>query len=394
MSYKINKDKNSTDKIAIFLQNLDEGGAERAISQLSGQIANLGFTVDLVVGDADSRYRDEISSRVNIVNFATRSPLKLFKQLIIYLRCSQPLVIMSSLDIANIILYFAVKLSRYRGRVVVSQRAVINASQYNLPILRKFIIRQLQRISFHNADAVISNSYSAANDVKLMFGISEEKVFTIHNAVDIKRIKRLAEQQLKNPWYLNDKSPLIVSVGSLTPRKDLVTLIKAFAIVKSKLNVRLAIIGEAQNVAERQKLKRIIVNLGLNDSVYLAGFDSNPYKWINRASVFVSSSLGEGFPNVIAEALTLNCPIVATDCPGDTSELLEYGKWGRLVPVKNPKIMSDAIIGVLNSLNHPDGCARAADFSQVNNVVAYLKILIPELDLSVLGKRKFNICVE
>jgi glycosyltransferase involved in cell wall biosynthesis len=194
--------------------------------------------------------------------------------------------------------------------------------------------------------------------------------------VDAERINRLAREPLGEHLFLRDQAPLIVSVGSLTKRKDMRTLIKAFAIVKEQRQAHLVIIGKGP---EAHELKSLISDLGLDTDVHLPGFDVNPYKWMAAAAVFVSSSTGEGFPNAVAEALALGLSIVATDCPGDTAELLGYGKWGRLVPVGDPERMADAILAALDDPNPPDGRIRAADFSPASAVGAYLKILLPGL---------------
>ena len=81
---------------------------------------------------------------------------------------------------------------------------------------------------------------------------------------------------------------------------------------------------------------------------------------------------------MIQQALACGTPIVATDCPGGTSEILEGGKWGRLVPVANPQAMADAIIATLKDKNHPDGRMRAADFDPRKNVKEYLKLILPD----------------
>jgi glycosyltransferase involved in cell wall biosynthesis len=155
------------------------------------------------------------------------------------------------------------------------------------------------------------------------------------------------------------------------------TLIKAFEIVKAQRQVSLVIVGKGP---EQRKIEGLISDLGLSEGVHLPGFDANPYKWIAAATVFVSSSIGEGFPNAIAEALALGRPIVATDCPGDTAELLGYGKWGRLVPVGDPERMADAILAALDDPDPPDGRVRAADFSPSKITSAYLNVLLPKID--------------
>jgi len=362
--------------LAFYLQDLDGGGAERSIVALAGEVARRGHRVDLVVGDAHSDYRAEIDPQVRLIDFGTRSALSVFRHLWTYLRDHQPTAAMSALDLPNIMLVIAAKLAGFRGRVVISQRAVVNASLQDLPPIRRCVTQWLQRAFFPRADAVISNSQAAADDLQSMFAIAPPKIHTIHNALNVDRIRRLAREPIDHPFFFKDQTPLIVSVGSLTQRKDMGTLIRAFKHVTDRQAARLVIIGKGP---EQDKMEALIANLGLSEIVYLAGFDANPYKWIAAAAVFASASTGEGFPNVIAEALALNCPVVATDCPGDTAELLGHGRWGRLVPVGDPTQMAHAIVDTLNDTAIPNGRIRAADFAPSKITSAYLNVLLPKV---------------
>lgn len=359
--------------IALFLQDLDGGGAERAILNLAHEIAERGHAVDLVVGDADSDYRTEVSEKINLIDFASRSPFVVFYGLADYLRRRKPAVILSALDVPNIMLVIAARLVGYRGRTVISQRAVIDASLRELNYVRRAVTKSLIYACFPRADALISNSHAAAIELKERLGISERKVFTIQNAIDTARINQLAKEPLNHSSISDKHAPLIVSVGSLTKRKDVATLIRAFALVKAHVSAHLVIVGKGP---ERIELEKLIDFLGLHGCVHLLGFEANPYKWIASASVFVSSSIEEGFPNVVAEALALGCPVVATDCPGDTAELLGHGKWGHLVPVGAPDSMAEAILATLDDRNPPDGRIRAADFAPSRITSEYMDILL------------------
>ena len=367
--------------IAFFLQNLEGGGAERAIVALAGEIAKQGHAVDLVVAHAGGGFRPEISPAVNIVDFAANTHRLIFCRLIAYLRRRNPTAVMSALDVPNIMLIVAARMAGYKGRAIISQRAVVAAAQREWPQGRRWLITLLQRVLFRRADALISNSHAAANEVRELLGVPADRISVIHNAVDMERISQLAREPLSNHWLSKLQQPLIVSVGSLTARKDVGTLIKAFASVKAQRQAHLVIIGKVEgrnSRAEQRKIEELILELGLSANVHLPGFDANPYKWMAAAAVFVSSSMEEGFPNVIAEALALGRPIVATDCPGDTAELLQHGKWGRLVPVGNPERMADAILDALDDPNLPNGRIRAADFLPSKSTSAYLKVLLPE----------------
>lgn len=353
---------------------------------LAGAIAREGFAVDLVVGETKSNLYGEIPREVKVVDFATRSPLRILPQLIAYLRKQNPRTVVSALDLANIMLIIAAALAGYRGRVVVSQRAVVDASLDDLPAVRRMITRFLLRICMTRADAVISNSHAAAADVKATFDIDAGKVTIIPNAVDVERIGSLARQPIKGDFAEAGEQRLIVSVGSLTRRKDVPTLLRAFKIVTGEMPARLVVVGEGP---ERRSIEALIAELGLTGTVRLTGFDANPYAWMAAATVVVSASTGEGFPNVIAEALALGRSVVATDCPGDTAELLERGKWGRLVPVGDHAAMAAAILAALDESNPPDGRVRAADFAPSKTTASYLAVLLGTPDRSAASLRGF-----
>jgi glycosyltransferase involved in cell wall biosynthesis len=369
--------------VAFFLQNLEGGGAERAIIGLAGEISEMGCSVDLVVAHAEGDYCNEISSEVNVVNLASESHLLVLWRLIVFLRQRKPDVVMSALDVPNIMLVIAAKIAGYRGRAIVSQRAVVAASQREWSLSHRWLIMLLQRTLFKRADALISNSHAAAKELRALFGVPAERIYVIHNAVNVRRIIRLSDESLSAIWLSKMQGPLIVSVGSLTTRKDVGTLIRAFALVKAKRQASLVLVGKVEGEnsgGERGKIEKLISDLELGANVHLPGFDANPYKWIAAAAVFVSSSTAEGFSNVIAEALALGRAIVATDCPGDTAELLQHGKWGRLVPVGDPERMADAILAALDDPNPPDGRIRAWDFVPSKSTSAYLKVLLPECE--------------
>jgi len=361
-------------QIAFFLPNLDGGGAERAIVRLANDIADLAVMVDLVLGEAFGVYLAEVSPKIRIVNLSSKKRLSAILCLRRYLSQYTPSVVMSSMDIPNIQMVLAAKSTIFKGRMVVSQRATIAPVYAEISWAGRLVYELGIRLAYPHATAIISNSYAATNEIQSMPGIYKERVFTIHNSVDTDRTNRLAKESLNNEWLQKSSAPLIISVGSLTPLKDRLTLVKAFAIVKAQRNARLVILGEG---AEREKIEKMILYLDLNEDVYMPGFDANPFRWMRRSVVLVSSSVTEGCPNNLLEALSLGISIVATDCPGGTSEILEAGRWGRLVPVGDPTSMASAILASLDDPNPPDGRIRAMDFTPEKTTRAYLDVLLP-----------------
>ena len=165
---------------------------------------------------------------------------------------------------------------------------------------------------------------------------------------------------------------MILGVGRLTQAKDFPTLIRAFALVRKKRAARLMILGEGE---ERPKLEALVRELGLEREVTLPGFVDNPYKYMKRAAVFVLSSKWEGFGNVLVEAMALGTPVVSTDCPSGPAEILENGRWGRLVPVGDVYALAEAIIETLDEEHHPDVANRAKDFAVELAVEKYINVL-------------------
>jgi PAS domain S-box-containing protein len=122
------------------------------------------------------------------------------------------------------------------------------------------------------------------------------------------------------------------------------------------------------------------------DDVDVPGFVPNPLAYMARAAVFVLSSTWEGFGNVLVEALACGCPVVSTDCPSGPAEVLDHGRYGRLVPVGDEAAMAEAILATLDAPPDPVLLrARARMFSVDQALDRYLGLLlgasVGELDL-------------
>jgi glycosyltransferase involved in cell wall biosynthesis len=150
---------------------------------------------------------------------------------------------------------------------------------------------------------------------------------------------------LEHPWFQAGEPPVILAVGRLEPQKDFPTLIEAFAKVREARPAKLVILGSGK---ESSKLKSLVSKLNLDDDVAMPGFVKNPYPYIKQASAYVLSSAWEGLPTVTIEALALGTPVVATDCPSGSAEILDNGKYGTLVGVGDRQAMAKAILKVLS----------------------------------------------
>ena len=150
-------------------------------------------------------------------------------------------------------------------------------------------------------------------------------------------------------------------------------LIRAFAEVRSKLDARLILLGEGP---QREQICDLINSLNIEELVSMPGWVDNPYSFMAKADLFVLSSSREGCPNVLLEALACGCPVVSTDCPSGPSEILEHGRWGRLVPVNDQTALAEAIIATLEDNTNRDALRqRAAQFSAENMIEKFENLI-------------------
>jgi glycosyltransferase involved in cell wall biosynthesis len=205
------------------------------------------------------------------------------------------------------------------------------------------LLRLAIRFLYNKADLVVTVSRAIADDLVSTYGVRRHKVQVIYNPCDVKNIAVRSREPIKFHYETIFESEVIITVGRLVVQKGLWHLIRAFRKVRDSLSkVNLVIIGEGVNGVY---LKSLTQALELESSVYFLGFKNNPFKYMARATVFVLSSLVEGLPCVLLEAMACQLPVISTDCTSGPREILapgtheiqterpEFAEYGVLVPV-------------------------------------------------------------
>lgn len=350
---------NNEKKICFFAPNLLGGGAERVISILSSHFAENGYKVDLVLANAVGPYLANIPDLVKVIDLKCEKVLWSLPKLVKYLRIHQPDIMFTSQMHSSTIGLWAVKLAGVKTRVFIRQPTMLMPFHDNKSWASK--IRQRVFLTTANlADKVIVTSDAMAKEFLSLSKVLKSNVEIVYNPVPIKEIENKSLKRIEHSWFKKGEPPVILAAGRLAAVKDFQTLIKAFAIVKKATPAHLIILGEG---TLRNELEHLIEMLNISEFVQMPGFVENPYQYMKNADVFVLSSLWEGFPNGMIEAMACGVAIVATDCDGGTSEILEYGKWGKLVPIKSEVRMAKAILETLAADNLPNVLERVDSFS-------------------------------
>ena len=360
-------------KIALYLPSLRGGGAERVMVTLANAFTERGYTVDLVLAEATGAYLTEVSPRVRIIDLKSSRVVISLPRLIRYLRRERPNAMLSAMGHANVIAILAQKLSGVKTRMVVSERNTYSVAFAHAQGWRSFVVKTLLRPAYLASDSIVAVSTGVADDLAKSLSIPRSCIDVAYNPVVTDSLSTLADETTALPWLPPGSSPLILGAGRLTKAKDFITLIRSFALVRATRPARLAILGEGELRAE---LKTEAIKLGVDTDVVMPGFIDNPFAVMRQANLFVLSSAWEGLPNVLIQAMACGTPVVSTDCPSGPNEILEGGKWGRLVPVGDVLALAKAITASLDEIEHPDVVLRAADFNVNQAVNKYLQVML------------------
>jgi glycosyltransferase involved in cell wall biosynthesis len=365
------------DRIALFFGNFSGGGVQRVRLVLAREFLARGLEVDLVVVNGIGELRSTVPENARIVDLQAKRTLLALPSLVQYLRTDKPKAILSSQSHHNVIAILAHWLSGRSSRLVVGEHHNIQAYRKDAPITATLQIIGA-RIFYQFADDILAVSKGVARSVSSAMRIPFEDIKVIYNPIVLSELVEKAREQADHPWFDHPQIPVLIAIGRLAAQKDFPTLLRAISIIKKTRIVRLLILGDGD---DERLLKTIIDEYHLSQYVQLLGFIANPYAYLSRADLFVLSSRWEGFPNTLLEALACGVNVVSTNCPSGPQEMLENGRYGRLVPVGDPETLAAEIVAALdNRWNSEILKGRAADFSIEVIGQHYLNLLLGELE--------------
>ncbi len=339
-------------KIILLVPTLNTGGGERVASELSMHLGN-DFDVKLVLFRHEVIYphKGEIISlnicgkgRLLFKIFSCIRGLIAFRSIV---RKYEPDYVISFGHASNLINIFS------------GARAVLRVDNFYSSSCRglsgklySFLVRNF----FNRAFTIVAVSKESAEDLIKNFGIKPQKIRVIYNLLDTSKIQKLALEPLEREYEDIFKKPVFINMGQLGIQKNHRQLIESFKAIKKEIpESKLVILGQG---ALENDLKTLSQKMGISDDVHFLGWQKNPFKFLANSKVFVLSSLWEGLPYVLIEAMACGLPIVSFDCKSGPREILagrmgdgktrpiEFSEYGILVESGKTKKLAEAAVSL------------------------------------------------
>lgn len=360
-------------RIAFFVPDLRGGGVERVRVLLAREFLSRGHHVDLVLLRKVGVLLEQLPAQVRVFDLRASRVRNGFLPLVRYLKSEQPDALLASMWPLTMLSVVAARAALYTGKLVVSEHSALSCSPQNSG-LSGIVLRASMRWVNARADSIIGVSAGVVKDLHGL-GLPTKSGLVIHNPVAISDEMTIPDSWESHPWMIAPKSQRLLAVGSIKPAKDYPTLLAGVKkVVDSGKDVSLLILGVGPL---RQQLEAQCHEMGIADCVHFGGFVNAPGPFYRAASLFILSSAWEGFGNVIVEAMAAGTPVVSTDCRSGPAEILDNGRYGKLVPVGDSDGLAGAIIDSLNETHDTDALrARAGVFSVDKIAEEYLKVLV------------------
>jgi len=346
-------------KVCFVLPSLNGGGAERAAVQILNGLDASRWNRAMFLFAREGPYLAELDPTIALASSDGRSRWARWSGLRKFIADERPDIVMAFLSYFSAL--SAARAANTGAKVMFNLQTPMSAFLTDADYQWRHAgfkpaFSAMTRIGYAAADAIVATSQGVARDLTSAFGIDPAQIHVLANPVDLDRVRAAAAEPIDESVLPPGDGPLIVAAGRLAEAKNYPLMIDAMAGVRDRIAARLCILGEGEFEAP---LRSLIAARGLGDAIRLAGFQSNPWKYIARADAFLLTSRYEGFGNVLIEAMACGVPVVATASAG-TRDIIRDGVDGVLVEQHAASMVAAAVVGVLASPVRRAEMARAA----------------------------------
>lgn len=332
------RDPDAPFRIAILLPSLKFGGAERVALSLATALNARGHAVTILLMSGEGEFLAEAEAAFRVVNLGCDRTWKLPGMLMSFLRGNPTDLLLSSFWKLNLCACIA-RLFSPALRLLLWEHSPPSRSR-NSP---RWLYGPSASLFYRMANHVVCVSGGVRDDVaKMTIGLGSRLV-VIHNPIPGPPFGTVVQAR--------GNSSRIAWVGRLDDPKNPSLMLEAFALVAVRCDANLLFIGHG---SQRASLERRVQELSLGERVSFAGFRQNPYELLMQCDLLALTSDREGFGNVLIEAMHVGLDVVSTDCGAGVHEILEEPKHGKIVPLRDPPALADAIRNALASRRDPE----------------------------------------
>ena len=360
--------------------------------RLLNELININQEIILFIACKGGVYEKNLDPRIKVIYGTRRKKLETNWSLLVStfklaqcIKSYQPKIVFSMMDHVNISAILGVKLLKNKPILICgihntpSQKYIVNGNG------EKKIWFLLMKRFYGYANLIIACSHGVRSDLKKLIPNLTTPIEVIYNAAITDEISAYYEKRPRT--LFSDVADIevksIITCGRLIKQKGYDLLVQAFALLSKEVNVKLCFIGDGP---EKSNLSALCTELGVSKSVTFLGYLDNPFVEISKSDVFVMSSLFEGNPQVIVEAMAVGVPVVSIDCPYGPAEIIENMKNGVLVSSRNPKDLSKAILQLLNNGELRANISKNAIISARSRHAKEIAIQHNELFLKMMDK--------
>ncbi len=311
----------SKKKISFIIGALTAGGAERVVSTLSNKLLE-AYEVHIIVLTKSTPFyslnkniklfncREQFQPSSNIYH-AIKSNISLYKTISSYLKEKKIDLVIGFITSANILAILAARKNKIP--CIISERNFPKKSNTGTQW------RILRKLLYKKADFLVVQTDEIKKHFESIININ--KIVILNNPI-APELSDARDNNLK-------KENIVLNIGRLTEQKAQDLLIKSFANINND-NWKLLIIGKGN---KQEEYKALIRDNNLEDKVELLEQTKDIAHYYNKSKIFAFTSIFEGFPNALTEAMHFGLPCVSTDCPTGPSKLINHNLNGYLIPM-------------------------------------------------------------
>jgi len=316
------------------------GGIGRNLANLSNTLFRFGYRVDILVDRESFPYAGDISEGVNIRHLKTSHRIGGVLHLLGYFLKYKPQVVLTPFVQLTLLAVRTRRLFRVPVKIFANIHSIYSVDFGSLDQKKRYRRVMDMKQYYSECDGLIAVSDGAAIDFSKLTGIPDSSIHRIFNPVVTDDLIERSMSRPDHPWFQADQPPVIIGIGRLVKNKNFDHLIEAFDILREQRECRLVIVGEGP---ARPDLESRAKESLFSEEILFTGRLENPFPHLRHSSVMVLASSYEGLSNTLIESLAIGTPVVSTDCPYGPREILEDGRYGELVPVKDINSLAAAV---------------------------------------------------